>query len=109
MYVSPAVRSLRDHPDPDEPVRLHVRVGASDRPTDGNPVEDGLAAAVRAAGGTVGDPLQFGGRVVVVDQGRVGDLLAALADAAIPVEAVETAAVAAPGDAGEDVGDPDAD
>lgn len=102
MYVSPAVRSIRDHPEPGEPVRLHVRYGDAGE-------DEAVAAAVADAGGTVGEALQFGGRVVTVDQDRVGDLLEGLDERDLPIDAVETAAVAAPGDAGEDVGDPDAD
>ncbi len=97
MYVSPAVRALVDHPADGEPVRLRVRC----EDADGGVVED----AVREAGGTVAGSLQFGGRAVVVDQDRLGDLLAALEAASVPVAAVETADVASPGDAGEDVGD----
>lgn len=101
MYVSPAVRALRDDPVAGEPVRLMVRYDA--------PIDEAVEAAVREADGAVEEDLQFGGVAVEVPQERVADLLGALADRELHVGAVETADVSAPGDAGEDVGDPGAD
>jgi hypothetical protein len=98
MYVSPAVRSIRDDPVDGDEVRLLVRYDA--------PVDDDVEAAVRDAGGEIEGELQFGGREVRVDHEAVGDLLALFAERDLPVDAVETAAVVDPGDAGEDVGDP---
>lgn len=110
MYVSPAVRSLRDHPEPGESVRLHVRYQAADTGAGGDDVVgEAVGAVVADADGAVGKALQFGGRVVTVDQDRVGDLLDGLDARDLPIKAVETAAVASPGDAGEDVGDPEGD
>lgn len=94
MYLSHAVRALRDDPIPGEQVTLIVRVGA-----------DSDVEAVRAAARGVGaDPLgttEFDAVRVGVSQTGVGALLEELPDG---VDAVETNAVTGyGGDAGEDL------
>ncbi|WP_415378952.1 hypothetical protein [Halosimplex sp. TS25] len=65
MYLSPAVRTIRDDPMEGEPVTLLLEVA------DEAAVED-VASAVREAGATVEEELEFRTLRVAVDQERVG-------------------------------------
>lgn len=76
MYVSPAVRSIREHPLEDESISLLVRA-ADDI--------DELRERVEAAGGTVEDELEFETLAVSVQQTDVGTI-AELAG----IESIET-------------------
>jgi len=69
MYVSPAVRTIRDDPIEGESVTLLVEVA------DDAAIED-VAAAVEAAGGTVDEELQFRTLKATVAHERVGAVCA---------------------------------
>lgn len=98
MYLSPAVRTLRDDPTPGVEATLLVRVEP-----DGDP--DAVAAVVRERGGTVERRTRFDNLHVTVVEPAVADLLAALSE---DVAAVETVTSELSGDAGEDL-DPGVD
>lgn len=96
MYLSPAVRTLRDDPTPEVEATLLVR------PDDGADTEP-IADAVRSTGGAVDGETRFGNLRVDVAESDVADLLASLPDG---VAAVETAISELSGDAGEDLDPP---
>jgi hypothetical protein len=93
MHVSPAVRSLREHPVEGETVTLLIEVA------DGADT-DGVAAALEDAGGTVTDRRRFGTLVVETAHESLGDLCGV--EGLAVVETDNAAAVDADG-AGEDV------
>lgn len=93
MYVSPAVRTIREDPIEGEPVTLLLEVG------DDASVED-VAAGVREAGASVDEELQFRTLKVTVAQERV-DAVCAVAGID-HVETANTLTLDADG-AGEDV------
>ncbi|QLH79695.1 hypothetical protein HZS55_21420 [Halosimplex rubrum] len=65
MYVSPAVRTIRDDPVEGESVTLLLEL-------DGDAAVDDVAAAVEAAGATVKEELQFRTLKTTVAHERVG-------------------------------------
>jgi len=93
MYVSPAVRSIKDDPIDGETVTLLVEA-EDDADT------DALAAALAEAGGEVRDRRRFGTLVVTVDHGAVADVCAL---AGIDVVETGNATTIDPDGAGEDV------
>lgn len=96
MYLSPAVRTIREDPTPDVEMRLVVRGvdGAS---------REAVAAAVEDRGGVVERETRFGNLHVTVEEPAVAGLLEALPSS---VRAVETVTPELSGDAGEDVESP---
>lgn len=96
MYLSPAVRTMREDPTPGVETTLLVRL------EDGADLEPTLAA-VRASEGDLTKETQFGNLHVSLPEHAVASLLDALPDA---VAAVETVTSELSGDAGEDL-DPD--
>ena len=103
MYVSPAVRSMREDPIEDESVTLLVEV-ADEYDPEGDPV-DTVAAAVEDAGGTVEDRRRFGTLVVAIAQDRIGAICAI---EGLGVVETDNAVTMDPDGAGEDVEyDPD--
>ena len=93
MYVSPAVRTIRDDPIEGEPVSLLLEVA------DEVPVDD-VATAVEELGGTVETELEFRTLRVTVDQERVGAVCET--DGIDVVETANTLGIDIDG-AGEDV------
>ena len=95
MYVSPAVRSIREHPAEDESVTLLVR--ATD---DAAEIHD----RVEAAGGTIERTLEFETVAVSVPQTAVGEICEL--DGIESIETDQTLTIDADG-AGEDVSKPE--
>lgn len=96
MYLSPAVRTMRDDPTPGVETTLLVRL--EDRDT------EPALAVVREHDGEVAKETQFGNLHVVVDEPDVAALLDALHDTLSDgVAAVETVTSELSGDAGEDL------
>lgn len=93
MYVSPAVRTIREDPVEGESVTLLLEA------VDDAALDD-IAAAVRAAGGSVERERQFETLQVVVPHERVGDVCKV--EGVAVVETANTLGVDA-GGAGEDV------
>jgi hypothetical protein len=93
MYVSPAVKSLREHPIEGESVTVLLRVA------DGTDV-DTVAEAVRDVGATVEAELRFETLAVSVDQEEVGAVCAI--DGIESIETEDALSIDADG-AGEDV------
>lgn len=93
MYLSPAVRTMREDPTPDAEARLAIRTTASDP-------SDAIADTVREHGGVVDRKTRFGTLHATVPEPAVAGLLDALPEG---VEAVETVTPGLSGDAGEDV------
>ncbi|MFB6150605.1 MAG: hypothetical protein ABEJ40_02240 [Haloarculaceae archaeon] len=93
MYVSPAVRSIRDDPIEGESVTLLLETDADTDP-------GAVADAVEALDCTVEEELQFETLRVTVPHERVGDVCAV--DGIATVETDGTLAIDA-GGAGEDV------
>ncbi|MFC7202252.1 hypothetical protein ACFQJC_01890 [Haloferax namakaokahaiae] len=67
MYLSHPVRRMRDDPFDDERAELRVHPESDD-------ARSKLEALVSDLGGTVGNELQFGGIIVVVDETDVSAL-----------------------------------
>lgn len=97
MYLSPAVRTIRDDPTPGVEVTLVVRPGDAGT--------ESVLTAVRAGDGQLAKETQFDNLHVTIDEPAVADLLDGLPDG---VAAVETVTSTLSGDAGEDR-DPDGD
>lgn len=93
MYVSPAVRSIRDDPIEGETVTLLVEA-ADDADT------EALSTALEAAGGTVTDRRAFETLVVEVAHTAVGDVCTL---EGIDVVETDNATTIDPDGAGEDV------
>lgn len=93
MYVSPAVRSIREHPVPGEEVTLLLTVADDADVT-------AVAGAVAERGGTVTDRLAFGTLAVAVAHDSVAAVCAL--DGIEAVETDDTLGVTLDG-AGEDV------
>ncbi|WP_459193130.1 hypothetical protein [Halosimplex sp. J119] len=93
MYISPAVRTIRDDPVEGEPVTLLLEVAEEAA------IEE-VAAAVGEAGATVEKELEFRTLEVTVEQEQVGDVCEVEG-----VETVETGNTLGidPDGAGEDV------
>ncbi len=92
-YLSPAVRSVIEHPVPDATIRLRLTL------VEDEPPEETLAEAIRAVDGTIDRSLPFDALEVTIPQERV-DALREIET----IAAIETAAtVSITGDAGEDV------
>lgn len=94
MYVSRAVRSIRDDPIEGESVALALTTDE-----DGDP--DTVAAAVEASGGTVERHLQFDDLAVSVPQERVADICTI--DGLDAVETTDAIAITTADAADEDV------
>jgi hypothetical protein len=92
MYLSPAVRTMRDDPTPGVEATLLVRLDDADGAA--------ATAAVRALDGEVAKQTQFGNLHVALAEATVADLLETLPDG---VAAVETVTSELSGDAGEDL------
>lgn len=97
MYLSPAVRTMRDDPTPGVAATLLVRVDGADT--------EAALAAVEDTDGEVAKETQFGNLHVTLSEPAVADLLERLPDA---VAAVETVTSELSGDAGEDLDPEDA-
>lgn len=95
MYVSPAVRSIREHPVEGDQVALLVRA-ADD--------VDEIRDSIEAAGGRIEDTLEFETVVVSIPQTDVGRLFEL--DGVEAIETDRTLAIDADG-AGEDVSTPE--
>lgn len=94
-YLSPAVRSVIEHPVPDASIRLRLTLAGDTSPEDNR----GVLSAIRAAGGAIERTLPFDALEVTIPQERVGALVEVE-----DIAAIETAAtVSLTGDAGEDV------
>ncbi|MUV90224.1 hypothetical protein GJ629_10255 [Halapricum sp. CBA1109] len=93
MYVSPAVRSIKEDPIEGETVTLLVEA-EDDADT------DALASALVEAGGEVRDRRRFGTVVVTVDHDAVADVCSL---AGIDVVETDKATTIDPDGAGEDV------
>lgn len=96
MYLSPAVRTMRDDPTPGVETTLLVRVDEEADPTPALEV-------VRDSEGEVTKETQFNNLHVVLPETAVANLLEGFPSV---VEAVETVTSELSGDAGEDI-DPD--
>ncbi|WP_135664645.1 hypothetical protein [Halorhabdus rudnickae] len=96
MYVSPAVRSIREHPIEGESTTLLVSVA------DGAAVDD-VRDAIAGAGGRIERTLEFETLAVSVPQTDVGEICAL--DGIESIETDQTLAIDADG-AGEDVSTP---
>ena len=94
MYVSRAVRAIRDDPIGGESVALALTT-ADDADA------DAVAAAAEAVGATVERRLQFGDLVVSVPQERVADVCAT--DGLDAVETTDAIAITTPDATDEDV------
>lgn len=92
MYLSPAVRTMRDDPTPGVAVTLLVRPEAADT--------EATLAAVEASAGELDQETRFGNLHVTLPEPAVADLLDALP---AEVAAVETVTSELSGDAGEDI------
>jgi len=95
MYVSPAVRSIREHPDQEESVTLLVR--ATDDVAE-------IRDRIEAAGGTIEETLKFETLSVSIPQTDVGDVCEL--DGIESIETDRTLTIDADG-AGEDVSTPE--
>lgn len=93
MYISPAVRTIRDDPTPDVESKFIIRLS-----DDADP--QSVGDIVRDAGGAVETETRFNNLRVNAAHDDVAALLDALPDS---VEAVETAVPLREGDSGEDV------
>lgn len=93
MHVSPAVRSLRDHPVDGETVTLLIEIedGAE---------EDSVRAALTDAGGTVTDRRRFGTLVVEATHDSLSEICSV---GGLAVVETDNAAAIEPDGAGEDV------
>lgn len=95
MYLSPAVRTMRDDPTPGVETTLLVRLDDA--------APESVVDVVRANDGAVAKETQFTNLHVTLPEPAVAGLLDALPDG---VAAVETVTAELSGDAGEDL-DPD--